>query len=156
MKIVIEGCDGVGKSTAVSKLAKKYNLDICHCTQRDPSDFGFYQETLRKENIVWDRHFIGELIYPKVFDRDQNISAFDAYELVNDGKSNGVKFFIMTADIETIRERLTRRGNECVEVLENLEYINNKFIDFASIAKIPIIKSDSDVDVITQIEKYLR
>ena len=39
MKIILEGCDGTGKTTLAKLLAEKYGLDICHCTAEDPKDF---------------------------------------------------------------------------------------------------------------------
>ena len=44
MRIILEGCDGTGKTTLANILAFKYGLDICHCTASDPSDFQFYKQ----------------------------------------------------------------------------------------------------------------
>lgn len=48
MKIILEGADGTGKTTLAKILAERYGLDICHCTQDDPNDFIFYQQSIRK------------------------------------------------------------------------------------------------------------
>ena len=34
MNIIIEGCDGVGKTTLAKKLADKYCCDILHMTKK--------------------------------------------------------------------------------------------------------------------------
>lgn len=132
MKIILEGCDGTGKTTLAKILADKYGLDICHCTQHDASDYDFYRQTLRKENVVWDRHTIGELIYPKVFGRKQNIGTEDARLILHYAKQEGVKVLVLTADMPTLLERLNgRQTPEHPSIMENLDYIDNEFRFYA-------------------------
>jgi broad-specificity NMP kinase len=139
MKIILEGCDGTGKTTLAKILAEKYGLDIAHCTQSDASDYDFYRQTLRKENIVWDRHTIGELIYPFVFDRKANIGPEDARLIMHYAKEEGVKVIVLTADIMTIYERLNARGNEDSRIYENVDYIDAQFRFFAEQYHVPVI-----------------
>lgn len=140
MKIIIEGCDGTGKTTLARLLAKKYDLDICHCTQNDPCDFEFYKQTARKENVIWDRHTIGELIYPNVFNRKAQITPEDARIVLGYAKENNGKIFVLTADDEVIRERLLLRHiSEDSRILDKLSYINDQFKYFANMLCVPII-----------------
>lgn len=140
MKLIIEGCDGVGKTTLVKLLAEKYGLDVCHCTQYDPADFAFYKQTARKENIIWDRHTIGELIYPQVFNRKQQISPEDARIVLSYARENGGKVFVLTAPNHEIRKRLLARNvPEDSKILENIEMINEKFLFYAEAFNIPVI-----------------
>jgi len=149
MRIVLEGCDGTGKTTLANELASIYKLDICHCTQHDPSDYLFYQQTLRKENIVWDRHTIGELIYPKIFNREQKTTEEQALSIVDYGKSIGVKFLVLTADDEVIKNRLDSRGGENQTILDNINFINSEFVSYAYRFNIPVI--DTSKMTISQI-----
>ena len=153
--IIIEGCDGTGKTTLAKKLSNKYNLDICHCTSEDPADYEFYKNTLRKRNVVWDRHFLGELIYPEVFNRRAQIGIEDARLLVAYARESGVQLLVLTESINELQRRLNYRGNECDEVLKQLEYINNKFKEYAESFDIPIICSSQVpfVDICDIIEK---
>ena len=139
MKIILEGCDGTGKTTLAKILAEKYGLDICHCTQHDAADYEFYRQTLRKENVVWDRHTIGELIYPRVFNRKPCLGTENARLIRHYAKEEGAKIFVLTADIETIRERLLERGNENVNILNNIERIDHEFKFYAEQFHIPVI-----------------
>jgi broad-specificity NMP kinase len=139
MKIIIEGCDGTGKTTLAKKLAEKYGLDICHCTGSDPRDYDFYRQTSRKENVIWDRHTIGELIYPEVFNRKQEISSEDARLVLMHGKEEGLKVLILTADDDVIRSRIAARGFEFPKIMDNIEKINAKFKFYADAFDLPLI-----------------
>ena len=139
MRIILEGVDGAGKTTLAKILADKYGLDICHCTQYDAADYSFYRQTLRKENVVWDRHTLGELIYPKIFDREAEIGTEDARLVMHYAKQEGIKVFVLTADMATIYERLNARGDEDNRIYENVDWIDSQFKFFAERYHIPVI-----------------
>lgn len=137
--IILEGADGVGKTTLARILADKYGMDICHCTQYDAADYAFYQQTLRKKNVIWDRHTLGELIYPKVFGRKQQIGTEDARLIMHYAKLNDVKVFVLTCDEMTLEQRLCERGNEHPKILDNIGYINSQFLFYAEQYHLPVI-----------------
>lgn len=140
MKIILEGVDGAGKTTLARILADKYGLDIAHCTQHDAADYDFYRQTLRKENIVWDRHTLGELIYPKVFDRKQQIGTEDARILMHYAKQENAKVLVLTADMTVLRERLSNRKEpENPLIMNNLDYIDQQFRFYAGQFDLPVI-----------------
>lgn len=139
MRVILEGVDGAGKTTLAKILAEKYGLDICHCTQHDAADYDFYRQTLRKENVVWDRHTIGELIYPAIFNRERQISTEDARLVIHHAKEEGVKIFVLTADVGVIYQRLNERGNEDSRIYENIEWIDSQFKFYAKQYHAPII-----------------
>ena len=140
MKIILEGVDGAGKTTLARILADKYGLDICHCTQHDAADYDFYRQTLRKENVVWDRHTLGELIYPMVFERRPQIGTEDARLIVHYAKEEDVKIFVLTADINTIENRLVNRNPpENPRIMAMLPWIDKKFRFYAEQFFIPVI-----------------
>ena len=155
MKIILEGCDGTGKTTLAKLLADKYKLDVCHCTQYDPKDFEFYKQTARKDNVVWDRHTIGELVYPFVFDRRPKISPQDVLLILAYAREAGVKIFILTTEIEEIKRRVKSRGNEDERILNKLEWIDERFRFYADFFNIPIIDTSKMTfnDIFTLIEK---
>lgn len=139
MKIILEGVDGAGKTTLAKILAERYGLDVVHCTQHDAADYNFYRQTLRKENVVWDRHTLGELIYPTVFDRRQQISTEDARLIMHHAEVEGVKVFVLTADKNVLYDRLNARGDEHPLIYANLEWIDKQFKFYAEQYHIPII-----------------
>lgn len=139
MKIILEGPDGSGKTTLARILADKYGLDICHCTQHDPADFNFYKETMKKENVVWDRHTIGELIYPIVFSRDPQVTAHEAKAVIDMAKASGVKIFVLTCELEVLAKRIEARATEHPKIVENLEFIDKSFRECAKWMNVPVI-----------------
>ena len=132
MKIILEGCEGVGKTTLAEKLVKKYNLDYVHITNKDPNDYMFYRETMRKEDVLYDRHFIGEMIYPKVFNRKGNLKKEQLRKLIKFSKNNGVVVLVLTADLDIVQKRIKERNKYKPDfILEKIPEIHKKFFNLA-------------------------
>lgn len=139
MRIILEGCDGTGKTTLAKILAERYKLDICHCTQRDAADYDFYSQTLRKEDIIWDRHTLGELIYPNIFNREPKLTCCQARDIMEAAKKDGVKIFVLTSDISILKQRLLGRGTEDWRIIKNCEEIDSAFQFYAKAFDLPVI-----------------
>lgn len=139
MEIIIEGCDGVGKTTLVNKLKKHYQIDSMHITSKDPNDYSFYKQLLKKKDIIYDRHFIGEMIYPKIFNRKQKLSNRKFEKLLKYCRKHNIKIIILTTGDSIISQRLYERGNEHTKILENIHDINLQFRDIANKYNIEII-----------------
>lgn len=139
MRIILEGADGTGKTTLAKILAEKYNLDICHCGRTDPCDYDFYRQSIRKDNIVWDRHTIGELIYPTIFDRVQQIGTEDVRLVISYAKTLDTKVFVLTTNVDEIKKRLLARGGEDQRIYDNIKWINDQFLFYAEQYNVPVI-----------------
>ena len=140
MRIIIEGADGVGKTTLVNKLAEQYNLGVIHCHSKDPNDLDFYYQLLRKNDVIYDRHLIGEMIYPKIFGRPQKLKDYELEYLLAKCDDLGVIIIILTAEMDDIKKRLSKK-DEFKCVLSNIEDINDNFLKLAGKYNIPVINT---------------
>lgn len=130
MKIILEGCEGVGKTTLAQKFVEKYKLDYVHITNKDPNDYSFYKETLRKEDVVYDRHFLGEMIYPKIYNRKGNLNTRQLKKLLKFARKNKVHILILTTDIEIVQQRVKERNKYKPEfITTKLTEIHHEFFN---------------------------
>lgn len=130
MKIILEGADGTGKTTLAKMLVEKYDISYMNINREDPNDYPFYFQTLRKNKIVYDRHFIGEMIYPNIFNRKQNLLLMQFKHLLEFSKENNFKILVLFSENETILNR--QKNDEYEEVTQNILKINDSFIDIAN------------------------
>ena len=150
--IIIEGCDGTGKTTLCKKLAERYGWDIVHVTSKDPNDFDFYRQTMRKRNAIFDRHFLGEMIYPKVYSRKGNLKLSDIEWFRYYAVDTETCIIVLTADIDEIKKRLTERG-ELPFVFDKVDAINEQFLELAR--KFMIQVFDTSIDSFEKICEYI-
>lgn len=142
MRIIIEGCDGTGKTTLVNGLAKEFNLGKIHISNKDPNDLDFYYQFLRKDDVIFDRNLIGEMIYPKIFNRPQKLKEYELDYLIAKAKELDIKIIVLTAAIDTINFRL--KQDEFSVVRKNIDYINNEFLKYAGKYNIPVINTSKN------------
>lgn len=112
MRIIIEGPDGVGKTTVVQALADAYGCDILHHTElgsKRPLD---YHKKAQLGNMIFDRSFLSEIAYSIVFNRECNLTPTQVEELMRDYKTNCWQIVILDADTDTIVKRLNLRADE--------------------------------------------
>lgn len=131
MKIFIDGCDGSGKSTLAKYLSDKFKLDIFCLTKDSEKSVSRYYELLNIDNVIYDRTFLSEVVYPKVFGREEWIADKDVSDLLDEYKCDDTLFVICTAPEDVIKERLSVRGNEYSQVINNIDYINESYRQIA-------------------------
>jgi thymidylate synthase len=106
--VIVEGSDGAGKSTLISRLPKDEKHDIV-AFRKPTEDFNilvYFQTALTRGNIILDRFYYSEYVYSKVLNRESKLSNWDIKvieELLNYRKAGYV--FMDTAP-EICYERL--------------------------------------------------
>lgn len=114
MLIVLEGCDGSGKTTIADNLkAVLPNAEIVHCTTQTPNDFEFFtQLILAAENrdIIADRFCYGQFVYQSKEER--KLTDKQLYHLETLMIAQGAKVIHVTAPVSTIENRLGWRQEE--------------------------------------------
>lgn len=131
MNIIIEGQNAVGKSTIADWIKAKYNHKIYHCTSKTKNDFNFHKYLIKKVDKVYDRFFMGELIYPELYKRKSKLiydEAKELYKLVKDYKC--LMLVLYSSKSEIIESRLKNRGE--FEDIKNIESEKDAFINLSN------------------------
>ena len=75
MNIILSGPDACGKSTLANKLVNKYNMNIIHSTAKTRNDLSYHLDLIDyHDNTVFDRWSVGEMIFPKIYNRDAKLT----------------------------------------------------------------------------------
>jgi thymidylate kinase len=111
--IVVEGCDGVGKTTLCDLLAARHCFPVVH-SGRSPEGTDLvsrYHGILAiAGKLVLDRSFVSELVYGPIFRDRSRLTLADAVGLaIAVAQRRGVLVHVR-ASPETIYERLNARG----------------------------------------------
>ncbi len=111
--IVLEGCDGTGKSTLAAALADRYGYDSVHCGRTpDGTNLpGRYQAILTVAGkLVLDRSFISELVYGPLDHGRSRLTAQDAVALARQVAGRDGVLVHLTGQPQAITARLRARG----------------------------------------------
>lgn len=137
---IIEGADMTGKTMLANKLKEKYNLTYEHI---HTNPYEYYKETLTRDNYVYDRHIISEMLYPRVFGREPKINWGQFQELIEVIKENKdkIKIVILTADDVEFLTRLNERPDEPDEVVSTLIDIDREFRAVGTLFDIKVVNA---------------
>ena len=122
MMIVLEGIDGVGKTTLANLLSKTYDAGIIHATRETPNDWAWFNELMdlaKDRNIIMDRSFWGQFVYQDPGER--KLTWDQLHELEHRLEQEGGKLIYVTATAEDIQARLGARAETLSRPLEVLK-----------------------------------
>lgn len=111
MLIILEGADGVGKSTIAKRLARIFNARIIHCTKDTPNDLAYFRSILyasEEQHIIADRFCYGQFVYQP--EEERKLTREELYRLEADILNMGAKVIYVTASEKTIEARLNKRN----------------------------------------------
>lgn len=110
--VVLEGCDGTGKTTIARALAERHGYDVIH-SDRPPDAVDLaerYREVLALPGkLALDRSFISELVYGPFKFGQSRLSAPDAAELAFRVADRGGVLVHLTGSPDVIAARLRAR-----------------------------------------------
>lgn len=146
MLVVLEGCDGAGKTELATFLSKVLKADIIHCSTHTPNDFGFFHDIIEaakgKKNVIADRFCYGQFIYQEPDQRPLKDSMFTAeeslYNLETMMLANKAKMIYVTAPADVIKARLLARGETLLNGL-TVEEVLNRYDDVIHKSMLPWI-----------------
>ena len=155
MRLIIEGPDGVGKTTLVNALARHFKCDILHLIGEGSKDFDDYWAKANLRNVVSDRCFLSEIVYAAAFDRHCALTSYDCDRLMTSHKGIGWKFLILDAPTEVLEERLRVRGDENPNVIKKCAELRILYRGFAKFYDLPVIDvtTTSVDDIIRMLEE---
>ena len=119
-KIVLVGCDGVGKTTIAKKL-KSLRYEYVKCSHSDGDDkkvlsLALLDELKHCDKIVFDRfYFPDDIVYSNVVD-NINTNADDWLEVYNRLVQDGYTIILLEDDFDNITQRFLNRGDDYVDV----------------------------------------
>lgn len=109
MNIVIEGCDGSGKSTIARFLCEKLGMYYWH--ESSPRSKTEYEQMLAPGGVVFDRFCLGQFIYNKKEDR--KLTREELKDLLHSTfKQTNTLLIYVNCATSIILKRLLERG-EC-------------------------------------------
>ncbi|MGW1146947.1 hypothetical protein ACWD6I_18235 [Streptomyces sp. NPDC002454] len=119
--LVIEGCDGVGKTTLATFLAQDHGFTVVHSPRTpDHRDLASrYRELLdRPGRLVLDRCFLSELVYGPLLRGRSRITWAQAIDLTEAVVARDGAFLHLTAPPQVIQQRLAQRDGESANLSE--------------------------------------
>lgn len=129
MLFVLEGCDGVGKSTIAGELEPILDARIIHCTSQTPNDYKFFHDIIdaaNQTNIIADRFMYGQFVYQD--ERHRPLSLKQLGYLEAEALAVGVKLIHVRADNAVIEQRLALRGETLINSL-TIEDVVSRFVE---------------------------
>lgn len=126
MLIIVEGCDGVGKSTLAENLAARLGgAKVLHLgpPKRHPLEetvleLDWYRPGDEGEHVIVDRFHLGEMIYGPIYRGESKLGPLGGpeHKWVDLWlKSRGALQVVLTADLKTVEERIGVRGDDFVK-----------------------------------------
>lgn len=157
MRIALEGVDGTGKTTISEKLANKLGCNIVRLTNGGDRSHEAYRDLMSCENVVHDRTFISEIIYPKYFGRESRLKYTFIPALYMMMDRFDIKTFVLTASNETILERIRARGDEFISDESLFAKINNDYLRIAREMKFTVIDTTNKTidEIVEEIGGYV-
>lgn len=166
MNIIIEGPDAAGKSLYAKAFEEKgFKYVKCspgeHATE-SKLNFEYFKSLLEKDNQVFDRFFISELVFTELYKRDEIITFDEVNRLISNYIDNNIILILYASDINTLTQRLKERGED--NYLNEIDFQNKKFVSYAwifsayehkNIYTIDISKYNNIDDINTFIERII-
>lgn len=122
MNIIIEGCDGTGKSQVAKHICEMTGMHYWH--ESAPRTLAEYQQMLSSGGVVFDRFCFGQFIYNTPEQR--KLSWEELLELIKSFKEYNTIVIYVDAHTEAIISRLIARGEGDESIKSEMEkYIKN-------------------------------
>ncbi len=132
MNIIIEGCDGTGKSTLAKHLCETLGLYYWH--ESEPRTLAEYQQMLSSGGVCFDRFCFGQFVYNTPEQR--KMTEGELAMLVASFKQTNTLLLFVDASTDTIINRLLTRGEGTEDIkTEMTKWVKNIRGTYRSVLK---------------------
>lgn len=150
MLIILEGCDGVGKSTLAERLVASLEhltptrVELLHrgpITEHPLREYELPLDDYRPggdRHVICDRWHIGEAIYGPMYRGKSQLTRADRLHIELFLAGRGALLVLMTQMPNVIRERLKRRGDDMVTE-DQVDEIAARYLDVSYEACMPVV-----------------
>lgn len=151
--VILEGCDGVGKTTLANLLIYRGYKSLHFNYDPSLSIKEKYQKILSKdygENIVLDRSFISEMVYGPLKRGYSRLSDRDFSELLQLLNKRGGRVVLLDAASEVIQHRLQKRNdasdkNMDINLITNIRNLYKQILSYRNECRVDIIRNDREM-----------
>lgn len=153
MLIVVEGCDGVGKTTLVNLLSTVLDATVIHCSTETPNNWEYFKQWIEKssdENIIADRFFWGQFVYQNP--EGEHINRDQLHNLEYLLHIYGGRVIWVTAPNHIIQKRLSARGEVLINGL-TVEQVQQRFRELAMKSYAIVYRYDTESLTTTRINQ---
>lgn len=144
MNIILEGCDGTGKSSIAKHICQMTGMYYWHESQ--PKTLAEYQQMLSSGGVVFDRFCFGQFVYNT--EEYRKMTMEELKSLVKSFKDTNTIVLYVDAHTEAIISRLIARGEGDETIKDEMEkYIKNIRGTYRSIlrqAEVPYIEINGE------------
>lgn len=109
MSLIIEGMNGIGKTTFCEKMLKQShfkNYEYVHLTDKEPNTFEYYSKILKNDKLILDRGPLSELVYSSIYGRKPRIALSEVNNLFKSVNC----YVLWPQNIDQVFESLKCRG----------------------------------------------
>lgn len=145
--IVLDGCDGTGKTTLAQAISRRHGHMVIHSGRTpDGTDIhARYRQILAEPGpAVLDRSFISELVYGPLYHGRSRLTPEDAASLARTVAARGGTLVHLTARPDAIIARLRSRDGTAPSLGDITAIIDGYHMAFALLAgTAPVITADT-------------
>lgn len=132
MKIIVEGCDAVGKDTFINNISKLTKIPVTRGSSFEISNGGadaMFKHSKAilygKERVLVNRFFYSNLVYGALY--DYPMMEENQYKKLNDIVNRRAIVYYLTADTDVIAERMNERGDDMISS-DDVEKIKDEYL----------------------------
>lgn len=167
MIVIVEGPDGVGKSTLIRHIRRDFfdgKVDIFKFSDTSDVSFNNYKEKLEADlgNIIMDRFNLSEDVYSTVYQRYPKNSLLDhlkTFSLIED--LDAIYIILYSSNLDLLWERCHQRG-DTEKVYNNLLDLNDYYYQVGKELRklyprnIKLIDVAATANIFEDVEKILK